>query len=57
MLHTLDFRQDLLGGTADQLFHFLGGGAGEGDEDIGEGDVDLRFFLTRRDQHREQPHQ
>ena len=57
MFDALDFREHLLGRAADQSLHLAGGGAGEGDEHIGEGHVDLRFFLARGDQHREHAHQ
>ena len=38
----------------DQLLDLARAGAGEGNEDVGEGDVDLGLFLARRHQHREQ---
>ena len=50
MLYPLDLRQHLFGGGGDQPFHLRRAGAGEGDEDVGEGDIYLRFLLARRDQ-------
>ncbi len=57
MLDALDLRQHLLGGAGHQVFDLGRRGPGEGDEDIGEGDVDLGLFLPRRHQHREHPQQ
>jgi hypothetical protein len=57
MLDALDLGQDLLRRHAQQTLHLPGRSAGIGDEDIGEGDVDLRLFLARRDQHCEHPEQ
>ncbi len=43
-----DLRQHLLGRGSDQRFHVPRRGAGEGDEDVGHGHVDLWLFLARR---------
>ena len=45
-----DARQHLFRRPRHQCLDIPGRGAGEGDEDIGHGDVDLRLFLARRDQ-------
>ena len=52
-----NLRQHLLGRRRHQALHVLGGSAGEGDEHIRHGDVDLRLFLARRHQHGEQAEQ
>ncbi len=50
-------RQHLLGRRRHQAFHVLGGSAGEGNEHVRHGNVDLRLFLARRHHHGEQAEQ
>jgi hypothetical protein len=57
MFHALYLGKHLLGGRADQMLHFLRRGAGKRDKYIGESDIDLRLFLPRRHQYREQAEQ
>jgi hypothetical protein len=48
IFYAVDLIQDLLQGRGDELFDFRGGMAREIDVDVGQGDDDLRIFLTRR---------
>ena len=49
MLNTLELGHDLLGGRCYQLFHLPGGGAGKGNKNIGESNIDLWLLLARCD--------
>ena len=55
MFDTGDFREHLLCRHTDHLLNFTRGGTGKWNKDIGEGDIDLRFFLTRCYQYRKNP--
>ena len=57
MLDALHLGQHLFRRTGDQLLDLGGRGAGEGDKDIGEGDVNLGLFLPRRHQDRKEAQQ
>ncbi len=57
MLDALHLGQHLLGRAGDQVLDLHRRGAGDRDEDIGEGHVDLRLFLPRRHQDGEEPQQ
>ena len=52
-----DLREHLLGRPRDHVLHVGAAGPGEGDQHIGHRDVDLRLFLARCHQHREQAEQ
>ena len=49
-----DFIQDLFARNGDQLVDLLHIGAGERHHDIGHGDIDLRLFFFRGDDHHQQ---
>ena len=51
MLGAGDLREHLLGRNGHHLFHVAHAGAGERNQHVGHGDVDLRLFLARRHQH------
>ncbi len=57
IVDALDLREHLLGRRGDQLRHLLRARPGERDEHVGHGHVDLRLFLARGYQDREQPQQ
>ena len=57
MLNALHLRQHLFRRAGDQLFDFGGRGAREGNENIGEGDINLRLFLPGRHQDGEETQQ
>ena len=50
-------RQHLFGRRRNEVFDVLCRRSGERHDDIGHGDIDLRLFLTRRDQRGEDAHQ
>jgi hypothetical protein len=57
VLDTDNFRQNLFGRDTDDLLDFVGGGARERDKHVGKSHVDLRLFLARGHQYRENTEQ
>ncbi len=52
-----DLPQDLLHRGGDEILDLFGARAGERNQDVGEGDVDLRLLLAGGHEHRERAHQ
>ena len=57
VFNTRNLTEHLLGRTRDHVLDVLAAGAGESDQHVGHGDVDLWLFFARCDHHRKDPKQ